>query len=183
MTDPTPSLTAKIDWLGAASLVARMLVWVGVAVAVLGFTRTGIVVFETNRGAEALATIESAAPRLGGGALIKLSWREASGATWRAQSVEISRALARKLNLGRVLSRTQVRIRHRPDSFFRFIVPPVVAVDDIPEHVKSAASLAVAGFLALSAGSAIMLGLLLLNGGALPAFGFATARLRGDHQR
>jgi hypothetical protein len=182
MTEPTPTNASPfVDWIGAATLIARMLVWLGIALAVLGFVRTGLVVWDTKRGTETLANIEGAKPRLGGGAVVTLSWPGTTGTQLHAPNVDISRAVARKLNLGRALSRTQLRISYRPNSVMRYLVPPVLAVDDIPEHVKSAAAHAVAGFLALSAGSAIMLGLLIFQSNGFSPFRRLSPR--ASHER
>ncbi len=149
----------RVDRLGAAHLVARILVWLGLGLAALGFVKTGLVVYEARSGIETLATIEATAARVGGGGRVELSWQEPTGEMRRAVDVGVSRALGRKLRIGNTLWREKLRIRYRPG--VALAARSVVVVDDVPEQVKSAAALAIAGFLAVSAGSFLILGLML----------------------
>lgn len=160
-----PDATAQrfdSDWGGAARLIARMTIWLGLALTAFGFGRAAMVVLENTRGVETLATIEaSTTRRLGGGGWVELSWRDLAGDIRRAGGIEVSRNLSHKLRLGGSLSRSHLRIRYRPGPASTSTPPTLILVDDVPEHIKRAASLSIAGFLAISAGSLIMLGLLL----------------------
>jgi hypothetical protein len=147
------------DWFGAASLVARILVFLGLGLALLGLARAGMIAFQSRGSLETLATIEAASSRLGGGGLVELSWQEPGGAMRHAAAVPVSRALGRKLRIGNSLGREKLRIRYRPGP--QSPQNPVMVVDDLPEQVRSAASLAIGGCLAVTAGSLLVLALLL----------------------
>jgi hypothetical protein len=153
MADAQIQSGMRVDRLGAAHLVARILVWLGLGLAALGFVKTGLVVYEARSGVEATAV------RVGGGGRVELSWQEPTGELRRAVDVGVSRALGRKLRIGNALWREKLRIRYRPG--VASAARSVVVVDDVPEQVKSAAALAIAGFLAVSAGSFLILGLML----------------------
>jgi hypothetical protein len=159
MTDAPTQLESRTDWFGAAYLVARILVFLGLGLAVLGIAKAASVAFQSRGSLETLATIEAASPRVGGGGLVELSWQEPDGAMRRVAAVPVSRALGRKLRIGSALGREKLRIRYRagPQSPSY----PVVVVDDLPEQVRSAASLAIGGCLAVTAGSLLVLSLLL----------------------
>jgi hypothetical protein len=142
-------------WFGAANLVARILVFLGVGLALLGAGQAGLIAMQTRGSVETLATIEAASLR-GGGALLQLSWQEPGGAARQAVDVPVSRGLGRKLRIGNTLSREKLRIRYRPGA-----QQAVVVVDDLPERVRGAASLAIGGCLAVTVGSFLVLALLL----------------------
>lgn len=172
MTDAAEQSRNRTDWYAAAHLVARILVWLGVGLAALGFMRTGLTVYEARSGIETLATIETAAARAGGGGRVELSWQEPNGELRRAVDVAVSRALGRKLRIGNVLWREKLRIRYRPGLAAVSALRPVVVMDDVPEQVRSSASLAIAGFLAMSAGSALIMLLTMLGNAPARMAGF-----------
>ena len=161
MTDAQTQSGTRVDWPGAAHLVARILVWLGLGLAILGFGRTLLVVAEARRGIETLATIEAATRSASGGGRVELSWQEPTGELRRAVDVTVSRALGRKLRIGNTLWREKLRIRYRPGLLSASPARAVVVVEDVPEQIKSAAALAIAGFLAMSAGSFLILALML----------------------
>ena len=51
------------DWSGAAHLVGRMLVWMGLVLVAVGITKTSMLYLQSQRGLETLATIDSTANR------------------------------------------------------------------------------------------------------------------------
>jgi hypothetical protein len=159
MADAQTQLESRTDWFGAAFLVARILVFLGLGLAVLGIAKAATVAFQSRGSLETLATIEAASSRVGGGGLVELSWQEPNGAMRRVVAVPVSRALGRKLRIGNALGREKLRIRYHagPQSPSY----PVVVVDDLPEQVRSAASLAIGGCLAVTVGSLLVLSLLL----------------------
>jgi hypothetical protein len=154
---------ARIDWNGATLLIARIIVLLGLGLALLGGVRTLWTLFEVARGVETLANIESAAPVGATGSAVELSWRDPAGEIRRASGVPVSRLLARKLKLGFPLSRANLRIRYALANRAAAAPQSVVVMDDVPDLVKRSAALAIAGFLAIAAGSAIMVGLLLVR--------------------
>ena len=146
------------DWDGAAHLVGRMSVWLGLVLVLFGFARAATLYAQSHRGLETLATIDStASSRMVSGGWIDLTWRDDAGAIKRASAVQVSSSLARKLRLGSALARTHLRIRYLPDDDRA----AVLVVEDIPERMKSAAGLTIAGFVAISAGSLLVLSLML----------------------
>ncbi len=159
-----------VDWSGATLLIARIIVLLGLGLALLGFGRTLLVLFEVARGVETVANIESAVAVPGAGGRVDLSWRDPGGEMRMASGVGVSRLLARKLRLGYALSRANLRIRYAA-SARSGAAQSVVVMDDVPDLIKRSAALAIGGFLAITAGSMIMVGLLLLLG--------ATAAPRG----
>ncbi len=163
MSDVAHQNRSRTQWFVAAHLVARMLVWLGFGLAALGFGRTVLTVYEARSGIETLATIEAAAALIGGAGRVELSWQEPTGETRRAVGVGVSRALSRRLRIGSIMWREKLRIRYRPGLAASTPVRPVVVVDDVPEQVRSSASLAIGGFLAMTAGSALIMVLLLFG--------------------
>jgi hypothetical protein len=149
----------RADWFGAAELVARILVFLGLGLALLGMARAGLIAFQALGSLETLATIDATSSRLGGGGLVELSWQEPGGALRHAAAVPVSRVLGRKLRIGNPLWREKLRIRYRPGP--QSAQNPVVVVDDLPDQVRGAASLAIGGCLAVTAGSVLVLALLL----------------------
>ena len=146
------------DWSGAAHLVGRMLVWMGLVLVAVGITKTSMLYLQSQRGLETLATIDSTANRsLGTGGWVDLSWLDTAGATRHAFGVQVTNGLGRKLRLGGALARTHLKIRYEPDS----TKASILVVEDVPEQIKSAATLAIAGFLAITIGSFMVLGLIL----------------------
>lgn len=144
----------RFDGSSAAYLVGRMTVLVGLLLVAFGAFKGSRLLLENQRGIETLATIDASESRtVGFGGWVDLSWRDAGGDTRRAIGVEVSRDLSRKLRLGRPLSRANLRIRYQPGA----VQQAVVIVDDVPERIKGAAALAMAGFLAISAGSLVVL--------------------------
>jgi len=162
MSETTTTISAS-DWMRAAHLVARITVLFGLALVCAGVGRSGLVLISSTRGMETLATIEATTPRSIGGGWVDLSWQDLAGEVRRAPNVEVSRRLARKLRLGGTLSRTLLRLRYRPDEPRATLAPTVVVVDDIGENVRRASSIAIGGFLAVTAGSLIILALLLMQ--------------------
>ena len=145
-------------WGAAAHLVGRMTVILGVVLVLIGFAKTAILYVQSHRGLETLATIDGTAGRtLGTGGWVDLSWQDTAGATRRALGVQVTTGLGRKLKLGSALARSHLRIRYQPDN----ARTSVLVIEDVPEQIKSAAALAIAGFLAMSAGSMIVLGVML----------------------
>lgn len=151
---------------GAAHLVGRMSVLLGLILVVIGCGKYGMVYVQSHRGSEAMATIDASTSRaMGNGGWVDLSWQDTGGATRHAFNVPVTSGLGRKLRLGSALSRAGLKIRYEPSN----TQGNVVIVEDVPEQFKNAAALAIAGFLAMSAGSAIILATLLFGGTA--AFG------------
>ena len=143
-------------WDSAARLVGRVSVGLGLLLIIVGLARFGTHMIQSRNGIEALATIENAGfaglgPAVGG--QLDLSWRDASGTLRRAYGIPVSRDLSRKLKLGRPLSRSFLRIRYPAGG----TAGPILIVDDVPAQIRGAGALSVAGFLALSAGSLLML--------------------------
>ncbi len=150
------------DWRGAMLLVGRLSVGLGVVLVVLGLAKVALLAMQTVRSRETIATIEAATRRqIGSGGSVDLSWQDAEGVTYRAGGVQISNELGRKLRLGSRLARANLKIRYQPKSQR----PSVLVVEDLPEHIRSAAALAIAGFLAVSAGSALILAIMLSGNG------------------
>lgn len=142
------------EWRIAARLVARMTIGVGLLLVAVGGFKSMLLYAESRRGLETLATIDAAANRaLGTGGWVDLSWQDPAGITRQALGVEVTGGLGRKLRIGSTLTRSQLRIRYRPDS----ARPAVLVVDDVPEQIRRASALSIAGFVAVSAGSFIML--------------------------
>jgi hypothetical protein len=159
MTDATAQPPSRTDWFGAAHLVARILVFLGIGLALLGIGKAGLLAVQSRGSLETLATIDAATPRVGGGGLVELSWQEPGGSLRHAMAVPVSRALGRKLKIGNALWREKLRIRYRPGP--QSPQQPVVVVDDLPDQVRNAAALAIGGCLAVTVGSLLVLGLLL----------------------
>lgn len=152
-------------WLG---VIARGIVHLGVVLAIFGLATAIYVMVKSQRGVETLATIETAAYQSTGLAapgLLDLSWRDASGAQRTEYGVKISPVLARKLKIGRQLSREAVRIRYAPVG-----AGSVTVVDDIPELLNGGAIISMLGFGAISIGSLLM----------LAAIGWDTMRRRDE---
>ena len=148
-------------WNGAVQLVGRISVWLGMVLVVIGFTKAALLLIQSSRSIETMATIDAATGRgVGYGSLVDLSWEDRTGATQRAARVPITLDLGRKLRLGGRLSRAQLKIRYQMANNR----PNVLVVDDIPERIKTASALAIGGFLAISAGSALILGMMLFGG-------------------
>lgn len=146
------------DWSGAAYLVGRISVWLGLALVLVGLAKTTILYVQSHRGLETLATIESTAGRgFGTGGWVDLSWRDAAGATRQAAGVPVTSGLGRKLRLGSALARSHLRIRYQPNTER----PSILVIEDVPEQIKSAAALSIAGFLAITAGSLLVLAMML----------------------
>ena len=142
------------EWQVAASLVARMTLGVGLLLVAIGAVKTGRLYAESRRGLETLANIDGATySTLGVGGWVDLSWQDPAGVTRQALGVEVTGGLGRKLRIGSAITRSQLRIRYRPDS----ARPEVVVIDDVPEQIRRAATLSIAGFFAISAGSFMML--------------------------
>lgn len=161
------------DWDGAAHLVGRMSVLLGLILVAIGGSKYALVFVHSHRGAEAMATIDAATQRtMSSGGWVDLSWQDTGGAARYAFNVPVTSGLGRKLRLGSSLSRAAVKIRYEPDD----TQGAVVIVEDVPEQFKSAAALAIAGFLAMSLGSAIILGTLLFGQGSAAG----TSRLTGE---
>jgi hypothetical protein len=156
-------------WNGAVQLVGRISVCLGMVLVVIGFTKATLLLIQSSRSVETLATIDAASARgVGYGSLVDLSWQDLSGATQRAVRVPISYDLGRKLRLGGRLSRAQLKIRYQLANNRL----NVLVVDDLPERLKTAAALAIRGFLAISVGSALILGMMLFGG---PSGGITSA--------
>ena len=146
------------DWRGAVQLVGRLSVGLGMVLVLLGLSKGVLLLLQAVRGIETIATIEAATRRsVGSGGSVDLAWQDADGITYRTVGVAISHELGRKLRLGSRLARANLRIRFQP----RSLRPAVLVVEDMPEHIRSAATLAIAGFLAISGGSALILAMLL----------------------
>ena len=145
-------------WRSAVDLVARISVWLGMVLVVLGFTKATLLMIQSSRSLETLATIDAASVGgIGFGGLVDLSWQDATGATYRAAGVPVTYGLGRRLRLGSPLSRAQLRIKYQTQG----ARPTVLIVDDIPVRIRNSAALAIAGFLAITAGSGLILGMLL----------------------
>ncbi len=100
-------------WLAA---IARGIVQLGVLLVIFGLGTAVYVLLKSQRGVEALATIDTASFQSSGmtsPGVLDLSWRDAMGAQRTEYGVKISSTLARKLRVGRQLSRQMVRIRYR----------------------------------------------------------------------
>lgn len=148
------------DWDGAAHLVGRMSVVLGLILVAVGCGKYAMIYLQSHRGAEALATIDAATLRaMSTGGWVDLSWQDAGGAARYAFNVPVTSGLGRKLRLGGALSRANLKIRYEPGDAHGAIL----IVEDVPEQFKNAAALAIAGFLAISAGSSIILGTLLFG--------------------
>lgn len=151
------------DWDGAAHLVGRMSVLLGLILVAIGCGKYAVLFVHSHRGAEAMATIDASTQRaMSTGGWVDLSWQDTGGGARYAFNVPVTSGLGRKLRLGSSLSRAAVKIRYEPDN----AQGAVVIVEDVPEQVRSAAALAIAGFLAMTVGSAIILGTLLLGDAA-----------------
>ena len=152
--------TGRGPWILAS--IARGIVQLGILLIIFGLGTAAYVSVKGQRGIETLATIETAAYQTGGIAapgVLDLSWREASGAQRMEYGVKISPALARKLRIGRQLSRAMIRIRYVPGS-----AGSVTVVEDIPEMFNGGAMIALIGFVGMSFGSLLMLGAMLWDG-------------------
>jgi hypothetical protein len=135
--------------------VARGIVHLGALLAVFGLLTAVYMMFKAQRGVEVLATIETAAYQstsVTSPGMLDLSWRDAQGSQRTEYGVKISPSLARKLKIGRQLSRQSVRIRYAPTE-----PGTVIVVEDIPELLNGAAIIAMLGFGAISVGSLLML--------------------------
>ena len=153
------------DWISAAHLVGRISVGLGLILVAAGCFKIGALYVQSHRGIETLATIESTARRgLTTGGWVDVSWRDTAGTLRQAFGVPVTYRLARKLRLGSELTRAHLRIRYQPDK----VSASIVVIEDVPEQIKSAAALSMAGFIAISAGSLAILALLLYGweGGA-----------------
>ena len=168
------------EWRAAVGLVGRISVWLGMVLVVAGFAKAALLFIQSSRSLETLATIDSATARsFGSGGHVDLSWHDAAGTTYHATGVQVTHGLGRRLQLGSPLSRAQLKIRYQPKTDR----PAILVVDDIPERVRSAAALAIAGFLAMSAGSAMILGLMLagsVGAARSPALGLRPSSLEHD---
>ena len=146
--------TRASEWLIASRLVARMTLGVGLLLVAVGGFKTGLLYVESRRGLETLATIDGAAFRtFGASGWVDLSWQDSAGVTRQALGVVVTADLGRKIRIGNSLTRSQLRIRYRLES----ARPAVVVIDDVPEQIRRAAALSIAGFFAISAGSFMML--------------------------
>ncbi len=148
------------EWDGAAHLVGRMSVLLGLVLVAVGCGKYALLLVQSHRGAEAMATIDASTQRtMSTGGWVDLSWQDRGGGARYAFNVPVTSGLGRKLRLGSTLSRAAVKIRYDTDN----AQSGVMIVEDVPEQIKSTAALAIAGFLAMSAGSVIILGTLLLG--------------------
>lgn len=146
------------DWVAAANLVGRMLALLGALLVAIGGFKTAALYLQSHRGLETVATIDAAAGhQFGTGGWVDLSWRDDGGTMRQALGVQVTGRLARKLRLGSALARTHLRIRYRPDD----IRSAILVIEDVHEQIKSAAALCIAGFLAISGGSGLILALML----------------------
>lgn len=165
------------EWRMAAGLVARMTVGFGAALVAMGVYQGASTYRDSHRGLEVLANIDAAINRgLGASGQVDLSWQEPSGVRRQARGVAVTGGLGRKLRLGNVLSRAQLRIRYQPGSERS----SVVVIEDVPEQIKRAAALSIAGFMAMTGGSLLMLAMLLV-GRLRAATKMADTGARRDH--
>ena len=164
------------DWINAAHLVGRISVGLGLILVAAGCFKIGALYVQSHRGIETLAAIEATAGRgLTAGGWVDVSWRDTAGTLRQAFGVPVTYRLGRKLRLGSDLMRAHLRIRYQPDK----VGAPILVIEDVPEQIKSAAALSLAGFIAVSAGSLAILALLLYGGEGSAVLGRTDGRAVG----
>jgi hypothetical protein len=142
----------------AARLVARMMLGVGLMLATAGCGSEILLYLQSSGGVEAVADIDAASrTALGTGGVLDLSWWDTRGARHEALGIEVTNDLSRKLRIGGTLARVQLRIRYRQVGN----LPSVLVVEDVPAKFRHAGAMAIAGFLAITSSSAILLALAL----------------------